>query len=269
MKDDGNAWFEIKKCPECGKGFTVLYPQLWAYKRGLKNHDLRYFCSWKCMRADERTGDTLKKIMSKEELLDACIAEIQAGRHPYEMLKEMGYKAPAQAWASVRHWARDHKSPKLEMLPENLQKWMREKDRKEPETEKDEPEEAKAEVHVVDRVPEVAIDGAIRMRTADPGAVKLVYDETIAEEYRREQEAKKDREDGRKVCAPVKYEGMTVREVEGEYGRYRLKVEYGSQCIGFESLEGDKISMRPWEWAEFMKEMRKAAAILGVGMDEA
>ena len=61
---------------------------------------------------------------------------------------------------------------------------------------------------------------------------------------------------------------MTVREVEGEYGRYRFKVEYGSQCITFESIEGEKITMRPWEWDAFMKEMRTAAAFLGLGMDE-
>lgn len=36
-------------CSECGKHFYILYPDLWAYKTGSK-----IFCSWHCLRADER-----------------------------------------------------------------------------------------------------------------------------------------------------------------------------------------------------------------------
>ena len=36
-------------CSECGKHFDILYPDLWAYKTGSK-----IFCSWHCLRADER-----------------------------------------------------------------------------------------------------------------------------------------------------------------------------------------------------------------------
>ena len=36
-------------CNQCGKEFDVLYPDLWRYKRGNK-----WFCSWHCLRADER-----------------------------------------------------------------------------------------------------------------------------------------------------------------------------------------------------------------------
>ena len=36
-------------CSECGKEFDVLYPDLWRYRTGT-----RWFCSWHCLRADER-----------------------------------------------------------------------------------------------------------------------------------------------------------------------------------------------------------------------
>lgn len=36
----------IANCPECGKAFDVLWPQLWRYKRGQL-----YLCSWKCLRS--------------------------------------------------------------------------------------------------------------------------------------------------------------------------------------------------------------------------
>lgn len=36
-------------CSECGKEFDVLYQDLWRYRTGT-----RWFCSWHCLRADER-----------------------------------------------------------------------------------------------------------------------------------------------------------------------------------------------------------------------
>ncbi len=36
-------------CSQCGKDFPMLYPHLWRYKTGNK-----LFCSWHCLRADER-----------------------------------------------------------------------------------------------------------------------------------------------------------------------------------------------------------------------
>jgi hypothetical protein len=41
-----------KKCPVCHKTYTVLYPELWAYK-----DEYRYFCSWHCLRAAEKPVD--------------------------------------------------------------------------------------------------------------------------------------------------------------------------------------------------------------------
>lgn len=39
----------VTRCTQCGKDFDILYPDLWAYKTGSK-----IFCSWHCLRADER-----------------------------------------------------------------------------------------------------------------------------------------------------------------------------------------------------------------------
>ena len=36
-------------CSQCGKDFPMLYPHMWRYKTGNK-----LFCSWHCLRADER-----------------------------------------------------------------------------------------------------------------------------------------------------------------------------------------------------------------------
>lgn len=39
----------VTRCTQCGKDFDILYPDLWVYKTGSK-----IFCSWHCLRADER-----------------------------------------------------------------------------------------------------------------------------------------------------------------------------------------------------------------------
>ena len=48
-------FLEARRCAVCGKDFAVLYPHLWRYKEpcGGKGH-YRYFCSWKCLRANEK-----------------------------------------------------------------------------------------------------------------------------------------------------------------------------------------------------------------------
>lgn len=39
----------VGHCEQCGKDFEILFPDLWLYKKGK-----RLFCSWHCLRADER-----------------------------------------------------------------------------------------------------------------------------------------------------------------------------------------------------------------------
>ena len=39
----------VTRCIQCGKDFDILYPDLWRYRKGN-----RIFCSWHCLRADER-----------------------------------------------------------------------------------------------------------------------------------------------------------------------------------------------------------------------
>ena len=49
-------------CSWCKKEFTVLYPDLWAYRVGKK----KWFCTWKCLRADEKKGENEMPRMKKD-----------------------------------------------------------------------------------------------------------------------------------------------------------------------------------------------------------
>ena len=48
-----------KDCPVCGKRFTVLYPEIWAYRTGYGkespgNKGRVYYCSWGCLQASRK-----------------------------------------------------------------------------------------------------------------------------------------------------------------------------------------------------------------------
>ena len=61
------------------------------------------------------------------------------------------------------------------------------------------------------------------------------------------------------------YDNMTVREVEGEFGRYRRSDIRGTTYIDFESTDRlDTISLTVDQWRAFRAETERAAAILGV-----
>lgn len=150
-------FLEARRCGECGKDFAVLYPHLWRYRRGRA-----YFCSWKCLRIfdgkeDEKNMKEAKKtrvfrdqIETGRQLADA----VERGEDPIEFLKGMGYGNPVHAFS-------------------NIIKKLRE------------------------QAPEVAARIPARSGGKKPGRkpeekpkVELVYDESIAEEYRREQAEK-------------------------------------------------------------------------------
>ena len=68
-----------------------------------------------------------------------------------------------------------------------------------------------------------------------------------------------------KITKPVVFDNMTIREVEGGFGRYRRSDVHDSTYIDFEYTDGcDTISLTVEQWRGFRKELERAAAILGV-----
>lgn len=50
-----------KKCPICGKRFEPPDTSIWAYKRYVSSTSYIFFCSWGCLREDERRRDEAYK----------------------------------------------------------------------------------------------------------------------------------------------------------------------------------------------------------------
>lgn len=68
-----------------------------------------------------------------------------------------------------------------------------------------------------------------------------------------------------KITQPVVFDNMTIREVEGGFGRYRRSDVHGSIYLDFEQTDGaDVISLTVKQWRSLREELERAAAILGV-----
>lgn len=154
-----------RKCRNCGKRFTVLHPTRWAYKRP-KGRLYEYFCRWSCLRADEKKDrrkeakevtkakETRIRRDKRETLVE--LIELYEGecKAPVEFLQECGYRNPEDAWHEMKTWSKRN-------APDLYQK--------------------------------LADHKLVHPKKERP-AVELVYDPTIAEEYKREKERAEEEE---------------------------------------------------------------------------
>lgn len=83
------------KCPVCGKQFTVLWPDLWRYKRGR-----HYLCGYGCMRMIDR-GETIMDKFTKEQKAKAVEIALEGG-DPKAYLESIGSKNPENLWYYIK-----------------------------------------------------------------------------------------------------------------------------------------------------------------------
>ena len=115
------AEYEIEfQCKHCGKPISILHPSQWGYKVRNKKGGWNYFCTWKCLRADERkepkpaqTEEQEKetknnRVQVLEEMMDA----VSDGRDVYDYLRDMGYADPKDTLRRLRITAKKE-APKL------------------------------------------------------------------------------------------------------------------------------------------------------------
>ena len=223
-----------KKCPVCEKKFFVQWPTLWTYKRGAPYP--KYFCSYKCVREFDKNKE--EKVVGKPRVISPeneqeAIKCATAGGDPIAYLKNCGAKNPSAAWYHIRSKIKDTDPETYEKLPHLYRKKT------------DAPKATLADAM------EGMKDAADEFfgKCEDMG-LSLGKDETPEEP---------------KITQPVVYDGMTVREIEGGFGRYRRSDVHGSIYIDFEYTEGaDVISLTDKQWRSFMAELIHASQILGV-----
>lgn len=112
-----------KHCKVCKKAISVLYPTRWAYKQyDGKNHVKAWYCSWKCLREDEKKHSKPKKEKYKKitegvdelanikhrdpaEVVRGMFEAMDSGEEPRAYLRKIGYKNPTDQLSHLRCWA--------------------------------------------------------------------------------------------------------------------------------------------------------------------
>lgn len=97
---------EVRRCRNCGRAFGVLHPTRWAYKRP-KGARYEYFCSWGCLRADEKKGSEEmrgEQTITPEQKARALEMAMD-GESPLPFLKECGAANPSATWNYIRNCA--------------------------------------------------------------------------------------------------------------------------------------------------------------------
>ena len=151
-----------------------------------------------------------------------------SGGNPLKYLEDCGSKNPSAAWYNIKQKIKENDPETYEKLPKKIQR----KDAK----------------------PTLA-DAMTGMKDAADTFFGQCEDMGL----------KLDKQEEPKISQPVKYDGMTVREIEGSFGRYRRSDVHDSTYIDFEYTEGaDVISLTDKQWRSFMVELIHAAEILGV-----
>jgi len=86
-----------KKCKICGKEFIPQIDEIWAYKKKDKYGNPVYFCSWHCLREQERRTEKPKQ---KHSALVIKIWELLGeGVPPYLVAVKLGI-----TYDKVKYW---------------------------------------------------------------------------------------------------------------------------------------------------------------------
>ena len=123
MKTKVKLHNDDRSCKVCGKIFTVLHPDRWAYKQTMGS-GYNYFCSWKCLRAYEKQQEEkpakkyVKKPEKKEaiglatikhrdqgEVIHGMLAAMEDGEDPRKWLQKIGYANPYDQLKRLKVWA--------------------------------------------------------------------------------------------------------------------------------------------------------------------
>ena len=179
----------------------------------------------------------------RQKRLEDLKARISGGMGIREALADMGYrgKGAGQTYRQIRNFAQAYDPEALGMLPERVSGTVK---------------RAVEPALKMDGEPRIEIPEAGMMIEAEtPEGCSGLFHGTKGEKAAA----------ARAITEPVCYDGMTVREVEGTFGRFRRKDVAGKTYIDFESNDGlDILSFTVEQWRLFENDLHRAARILGV-----
>ena len=180
-----------------------------------------------------------------------------AGGNPLDYLREQGSKRPDGQWYSIKQQLKIKEPETYAKLPDLRVLVAKNKKAEEPEI---------SLADAMQGMKDAAEAFFGPMETPEPENEYLTDEEveSLAKHTTIIQNEKECRMEP-KITKPVMFDGMTVREMEGEFGRYRRSDIHGTTYIDFENIDKlDILSLTEEQWRKFRKEQEKAFSILGV-----
>lgn len=125
---------EERICKNCGKVIYVLHPSRWAYKKKKASECYEYYCTWKCMREDEKGKKKMGYKITPEKRAEAIRIAIDGG-DVLDFLKKNGSDAPDKLWWYIKNQLKEKDPDTYAKLPQQ----------KKPEPKKAQPKKKQAE----------------------------------------------------------------------------------------------------------------------------
>lgn len=220
-----------KICPVCRKHFWVMYPHLWAYKRGYGLNQQIYFCSWKCLRTDEKKEKINVRRLTDEQRKEAVRIHLEGG-DAKKYLEEIGCAGPEAVWYSIRKKLKETDPETWAKVQATIPKSPFQKKAEKPKTAGD----AMAAC--------AATADKFFQDCKDMGLLKNTGKERV----------------------PLQYAGYTVCCIESKtFGRFYW--DRDRNYLDWTTAEGEEIGFTPTGWKMFLEELPKVAAILGVSLE--
>lgn len=231
-------WMESRTCAFCGKGFEVLYPHLWRYKRGCRP-GMKYFCSWSCLRAyDERKNEKMgaKAIrLTPEQKSEAFRLAIDGG-NPLKYLAELGSPSASSLWYTMKKELKLKDPETYEKLPAKYKFAAK-------------PEAPKREAQkTVKRVPAAPVPAVPATVVRVPGGQIEIPECSL----RPEAEVPEKQEDD--------FEMITIRSKKTG-NRYEWSQEFDLFSV---RAKGDELALSVADWKSLLSEIPAVAGRLGV-----
>ena len=254
----GNLSVIIKECPVCGKKFTVLWPQLWTFKRGPGKGKYKYICSYGCARKFDK-GVKQKmpgghRVLT-DEMKKEAIRIAQEGGNPLPYLGKCGSKNPSAAWSSIRTALKETDPEEYAKLPKMIR--TGEHSAKAKKAEKGGAWAETVDAFYSHKKPEPSLaDAREGMQEATDKFFDSCRDMGILKAETQEQP---------KITKPLNYDGFEVQKIKGKYASYDLAIKCsdGSQILTVDTgLE--ELSFDVKDWPLFLAEFINARQILGV-----
>ena len=183
-------------------------------------------------------GDIMARKITLEQRRKAVAIAIDGG-DPIMYLQACGSKNPVNMWSVIRMDLKRVDPETFAKIPDQRKNGAKKRNEK-----KDEPTVEPEEVETF-HVEEIDEDEPTIL------TARVVTEDTVHVKVK-------------KITKPVNYDGFDVCGVRGEFGKYSFSDINGKQWIDFDDPSGDTLSYPVEDWKDFLAELRKAAAVLGV-----